>query len=114
MFQFFEPDNWEMLIKVLDGCRTNGRIWVLGAATTDLGYRIVVTDTVTPRVAVVRERVRPAGPGDRRYEGLRLALRRRRRALASSSGRLAPRSGFRRRQPEGRAPPQAADTPLSS
>ena len=47
MFQFFEPDNWEMLIKVLDGCRTNGRIWVLGAATTDLGYRIVVTDTVT-------------------------------------------------------------------
>ena len=47
MFQFFGPENWEILIKVLDGCRSNGRMWVLGAATTDLGYRIVVTDTVT-------------------------------------------------------------------
>ncbi|MDE2690174.1 MAG: hypothetical protein OXI49_06625 [Acidobacteriota bacterium] len=47
MFEFFGPENWEILIKVLDGCRPSGRMWVLGAATTDLGYRIVVTDTVT-------------------------------------------------------------------
>ncbi len=47
LFQFFDPLNWEVLIKVLDGCRTNGRMWVLGASTTDLGYRIVVTDTIT-------------------------------------------------------------------
>ena len=47
LFQFFGPENWEVLIKVLDGCRTNGRFWVLGASTTDLGYRIRVTDTVT-------------------------------------------------------------------
>ncbi len=47
LFQFFDPENWEVLIKVLDGCRTNGRMWVLGASTTDLGYRIRVTDTVT-------------------------------------------------------------------
>ena len=47
MFQFFDPENWEVLIKVLDGCRTNGRMWVLGASTTDLGYRIRVTDTIT-------------------------------------------------------------------
>ena len=46
LFQFFGPENWEVLIKVLDGCRTNGRMWVLGASTTDLGYRIVVTDTI--------------------------------------------------------------------
>ena len=47
MFQFFDLQNWEILIKVLDGCGINGRTWVLGAATSDLGYRIVVTDTVT-------------------------------------------------------------------
>ena len=47
MFQFFDADNWEILIKVLNGCGINGRMWVLGASTTDLGYRIVVTDTVT-------------------------------------------------------------------
>ena len=47
LFRFFDPLNWEILIKVLDGCGINGRMWVLGAATTDLGYRILVTDTVT-------------------------------------------------------------------
>ena len=47
LFRFFDPENWEILIKVLDGCGINGRMWVLGASTTDLGYRIVVTDTVT-------------------------------------------------------------------
>ena len=47
LFQFFGPENWEVLIKVLDGCANNGRMWVLGASTTDLGYRIVVTDTIT-------------------------------------------------------------------
>ena len=47
LFRFFDPLNWEILIKVLDGCGINGRMWVLGASTTDLGYRILVTDTVT-------------------------------------------------------------------
>ncbi len=47
LFRFFDPENWEVLIKVLDGCAINGRIWVLGASTTDLGYWIRVTDTVT-------------------------------------------------------------------
>ncbi len=47
LFHFFGPSNWEILIKVLDGCEENGRVWVLGASTTDLGYRIEVADTVT-------------------------------------------------------------------
>ncbi len=47
LFRFFDSRNWEVLIKVLDGCANNGHIWVLGASTTDLGYRIAVTDTVT-------------------------------------------------------------------
>ncbi len=47
LFHFFDPENWEVLIKVLDGCAINGRMWVLGASTTDLGYWIRVKDTVT-------------------------------------------------------------------
>lgn len=54
MFHFFDPDNWEVLIKVLDGCALNGHMWVFGASTTDLGYLIRVTDTVTGTVREYR------------------------------------------------------------
>ncbi len=47
LFTFFNRENWEILIKVLDGCALNGHVWVYGASTTDLGYTIRVTDTVT-------------------------------------------------------------------
>ena len=47
LFTFFNRENWEILIKVLDGCALNGHMWVYGASTTDLGYRIRVTDTLT-------------------------------------------------------------------
>ena len=61
LFQFFGTDNWEMLIKVLDGCSVNGHVWVFGAATTDLGYRIEVTDTATGEVReYLNEPGRPA------------------------------------------------------
>ena len=54
MFHFFGPNNWEVLIKVLDGCALNGHVWVFGASTTDLGYVIRVTDTVTGAVKEYR------------------------------------------------------------
>jgi hypothetical protein len=47
---FFQPDNWELLVKVLDACALNGSYWVLSAATTNVGYRLTVTDTATGRV----------------------------------------------------------------
>ena len=47
MFSFFDRANWEVLIKVLDGCAANGHVWVFGGSTTDLGYVIRVTDTAT-------------------------------------------------------------------
>ena len=47
MFSFFEASNWEVLIKVLDGCAVNGHAWVYGASATTLGYSIRVADTVT-------------------------------------------------------------------
>ena len=58
LFTFFEPDNWEMLVKVLDGCAVNGHFWVFSAATTDVEYTLRVTDTVT---GVVREYENPLG-----------------------------------------------------
>lgn len=43
---FFSPQVSEVLIKVLDACSLNQRFWVYGAAATDVGYDITVTDTV--------------------------------------------------------------------
>lgn len=50
LFYFFQPDNIEMVLKVLDGCGTNDRFWVFGAATTNVEYTITVTDTESQRV----------------------------------------------------------------
>ena len=44
---FFDASNWEMLVKVLDGCGINQHFWVFAAATTDVQYTLYVTDTVT-------------------------------------------------------------------
>ena len=45
LFYFFNAENWELLIKVLNGCDINNRFWVFAAATTDVGYTLKVTDT---------------------------------------------------------------------
>ncbi len=61
LFRFFDADNWEVLIKVLDGCVVNGHHWVYGASTTDLGYEIRIRDTATGDARVYRnEPGRPA------------------------------------------------------
>jgi hypothetical protein len=52
LFWFFDPANWELMVKVIDGCALNNRFWVFSAATTDLGYRLVVTDTRTGQLVV--------------------------------------------------------------
>ena len=49
LFSFFHPDNWELLLKVLDGCAINGFYWVYAAAGTDLDLRLEVKDLVKPR-----------------------------------------------------------------
>lgn len=50
LFYFFTPNNWEMLIKVLDGCTSTAHYWVFFAATTDVQFVVTVTDTQTGRV----------------------------------------------------------------
>jgi streptogramin lyase len=47
---FFGPDNWELLIKVLNGCGVNDHYWVFGAASTNVQYTMQVTDTQTGEV----------------------------------------------------------------
>ncbi len=47
---FFNPDNWEMLVKVLNGCGVNNHYWVFAALTTNVQYTLQVTDTATGNV----------------------------------------------------------------
>ena len=44
-FSFFNPDNLEMLVKVIDACGLNNRFWVFFAATTNVEFTLRVTDT---------------------------------------------------------------------
>lgn len=51
-FWFFNPDNIEMLIKVVDGCSLPGLegYWVFYSATTNVDFTVTVTDTLTGKV----------------------------------------------------------------
>jgi hypothetical protein len=53
---FFNVDNKEMLIKVIDACSL-GNYWVFFAATTNVDFTVEVTDTAT---GVVKEYKNPA------------------------------------------------------
>lgn len=45
-FWFFNQDNVEMVMKVLDGCGVNNRYWVFAAGLTNVEVEITVTDTL--------------------------------------------------------------------
>jgi len=45
LFWFFNEANTEMVIKVLDGCGSNGSYWVFSAGLTNVEVDITVTDT---------------------------------------------------------------------
>jgi penicillin amidase len=49
LFSFFAPDNWELLVKLLDGCTVNDRYWVFVAGTTNVGWALTIEDTVAGR-----------------------------------------------------------------
>lgn len=59
---FFSPQVSEVLIKVLDACALNNRFWVYGAAATDVGYDITVTDTATDASKVYSKTQGPPAP----------------------------------------------------
>ncbi|HVS12726.1 MAG TPA: hypothetical protein VMV46_02285 [Thermoanaerobaculia bacterium] len=61
LFWFFEPDNWEISVKLLDGCALNEHLWILAAATTDVPYRLAVDDRLTgQRYGVTHEGGEPS------------------------------------------------------
>jgi Concanavalin A-like lectin/glucanases superfamily len=47
LFWFFSSTNWEIMVKVLNGCGLNNRWWVFSAATTNVFYRLEVTDVTS-------------------------------------------------------------------
>ncbi len=62
---FFNPDNVELVFKVLDGTEANGNHWVFYGGMTDLGYTLTVTDTQTGEVKSYRnEPGSTCGAGD--------------------------------------------------
>ena len=58
-FTFFNPNNVELVVKILDGTPVNGKIWVFYGALTDVGYAISVEDLVDGHEA--NEYHNPAG-----------------------------------------------------
>jgi Concanavalin A-like lectin/glucanases superfamily len=44
IFWFFAANAWELMVKAIDGCGLNSRFWIFSAATTDVFYRLEVTD----------------------------------------------------------------------
>ncbi len=44
---FFQDANWEVMLKVLNGCANNGRWWILGSASTNVEYSLEVEDLET-------------------------------------------------------------------
>lgn len=55
---FFDRDNVEMLVKVLDGCAISNTRWVFFAATTNVDFTVEVTDTAT---GITKEYKNPGG-----------------------------------------------------
>ncbi len=44
LFWFFSPNNWEIMVKAINGCGLNNRYWIFSAATTNVFYRMEVLD----------------------------------------------------------------------
>ncbi len=47
MLWFFDSQNWELMLKVLDGCAVNGSYWFFGTSISNLEFAITVTDLET-------------------------------------------------------------------
>ncbi len=50
LFWFFDPNNIELVVKVLDACATFDRFWVFAAGLTNVEVDLTVTDTATGEV----------------------------------------------------------------
>ena len=48
LFWIFSADNPELMVKVIDGCGSNGYIWIYYSAVTNAGFTITVVDNAFP------------------------------------------------------------------
>lgn len=64
IFWFFDEGIWELMVKVVDGCSFNGFYWVFSAATTDVAYELVVTDTETGLQQIYTNELGEAAPAN--------------------------------------------------
>lgn len=62
LFSFYDSENWELLVKVLDGCSINGHFWVFAAAATDVGWQVEVVDRHTSEAYAVRQEFQSRQP----------------------------------------------------
>jgi hypothetical protein len=51
-FWFFQPDNLEMMVKVVDACTLNNRFWVFASGLTNVEVTLRVTDSLTGKSKV--------------------------------------------------------------
>ncbi|MEO8197408.1 MAG: hypothetical protein ABI689_11885 [Thermoanaerobaculia bacterium] len=49
-FWFFEPDNLELAVKLVDGCDFNDRFWIYAAGLTNLAVDLTVEDTLQQQI----------------------------------------------------------------
>lgn len=62
VFWFFTADNWEVMVKALNGCASNGHYWVYSAATTNVFYRMEVMDVRAGRQKIYFNYPGPPAP----------------------------------------------------
>jgi|HubBroStandDraft_3_1064219.scaffolds.fasta_scaffold00418_3 hypothetical protein len=62
LFWFFSPDNWELMVKVINGCSLNNEWWVFSAATTNVFYRLEVTDVRSAQTKIYFNYPGPPAP----------------------------------------------------
>ncbi len=62
VFWFFRASNWEMMVKVLDGCTSTDHFWVFASSATTLEYRLTVTDLQSDTEAIYENSLGQAAP----------------------------------------------------
>jgi hypothetical protein len=62
IFWFFSSDNWEVMVKALNACGLNSRYWIFSAATTNVFYRMDVTDVKSGQTKIYFNYPGPPAP----------------------------------------------------
>jgi len=65
-FWFFDPNNPEVTVKLVDGSAYNAAIWVFASSLTDLGFTVTVRSSLCEPGGCVRERTYTQLPGHNR------------------------------------------------